>query len=95
MTVVSIPQWELTKGWWKEPQKLLVYIEKNMYNDSKCVYKSSICCKSWFFACLKSKIQQNWKIWPFFKSAHQAHSKNAKTFEESLFFEEILPRKPF
>ena len=65
-----------------------------MYNDSKCDYKSSICCKSWIFASLKSKIHQNWKIRPFFKSAHQADSKNAKTFEKSSFFEEILSRKP-
>ena len=31
---------------------------------------------------------------PFFKLAHQADYKNAKKFEKSLFYEEILPRKP-
>ena len=34
------------------------------------------------------------KIRPFFKSARQADSKNAKTFWKSLFFNEILLRKP-
>ena len=46
------------------------------------------------FACLRLKVHQNWKIRPFFKSAHQADPKNAKKFEKSWFFEEILSRKP-
>ena len=41
----------------------------------------------------KLKINQIPKIRPFFQSARQADSKNAKKFEKSSFFEEILARK--
>ena len=34
------------------------------------------------------------KIRPFFKSARQADSENAKIFCKNLFFDEILLRKP-
>ena len=38
---------------------------------------------------IKQKIPQNKKLRPFFQSAHQADSKNAKKFEKTLFFKEI------
>ena len=43
---------------------------------------------------LKMKVGQIWKIRPFFQSARQADSKNAKIFEKSSFFEKICLRKP-
>ena len=43
---------------------------------------------------LKIKVGQIWKIRPFFQSARQADSKNAKIFEKSSFFEKICHRKP-
>ena len=67
---------------------------KNVYFDSKTYLKWSICFYSWIFACLRLNFHQNWKIRPFFKSAHQADFKNAKIFEKSLFLVEILPSKP-
>ena len=39
------------------------------------------------------KIDQIQKTRPFFQSAHQADSKNAKIFEKSSFFENICLRK--
>ena len=42
----------------------------------------------------KIKVDQIWKIRPFFQSAHQADFKNAKIFEKSSFFEKICLRKP-
>ena len=42
----------------------------------------------------KMKVDQIWKIRPFFQSAHQADFKNAKIFEKSSFFEKICLRKP-
>ena len=41
----------------------------------------------------KIKIHRIEKIRPFFQSAHQADSKNAKKFEKSSFFEKICLRK--
>ena len=41
----------------------------------------------------KIKIHQIEKIRPFFQSARQADSKNAKKIEKSPFFEKILSRK--
>ena len=41
----------------------------------------------------KFKVHRNEKIRPFFQSARQADSKNAKKFEKSSFFNQILPRK--
>ena len=42
----------------------------------------------------KLKINQISKIRPFFQSARQADSKNAKKFEKSWFFKDFLQRKP-